>query len=83
MIKNEQERQRIGQRIADLRKQNGMTQQDLADITGNQRNHISRIESGKYSVGFDTLQAIAEALGMTVDIIDPGLTDLAPLKRLT
>ena len=46
-----------------------MTQQDLADITGNQRNHISRIESGKYSVGFDTLQAIAEALGGTIDII--------------
>ena len=29
----------------------------------------SRIESGKYSVGFDTLQAIAEALGGTIDII--------------
>ncbi len=28
-------------------------------------------------------QAIAEALGMTVDIIDPALQDLAPLKRLT
>ena len=62
-------RVRIGQRIADLRKAKGMTQQDLADVTGNQRNHISRIESGKYSVGFDTLQAIAEALGGTIDII--------------
>ena len=60
-----------------------MTQQGLADIVGMQRNHISRIEAGKYSVGFDTLQSIAEALGMTVDIIDPGLQDLAPLKRLT
>ena len=69
MVKNEEERQRIGQRIADLRKEKGMTQQDLADVTGNQRNHISRIESGKYSVGFDTLQAIAEALGGTIDII--------------
>ena len=65
----EEERQRIGQRIADLRKQKGMTQQDLANLTGNQCNHISRIESGKYSVGFDTLQAIAEALGGTIDII--------------
>ena len=65
----EQERQRIGQRIADLRKANGMTQQDLADRTGNQRNHISRIESGKYSVGFDTLQTIAEQFGMKVDIV--------------
>lgn len=69
MVKNEEERQRIGQRIADLRKAKGMTQQDLADVTGNQRNHISRIESGKYSVGFDTLQAIADALGGTIDII--------------
>jgi transcriptional regulator with XRE-family HTH domain len=65
----EQERQRIGQRIADLRKAKGMTQQDLADRTGNQRNHISRIESGKYSVGFDTLQTIAEQFDMKVDIV--------------
>ena len=82
-MNKEQERERIGQRIADLRKEKGMTQQGLADIVGMQRNHISRIEAGKYSVGFDTLQSIAEALGMTVDIIDPGLQDLAPLKRLT
>jgi transcriptional regulator with XRE-family HTH domain len=65
----EEERQRIGQRIADLRKAKGMTQQDLADRTGNQRNHISRIESGKYSVGFDTLQTIAEQFDMKVDIV--------------
>ena len=64
-----EERQRIGQRIADLRKQHQMTQQDLADLTGMQRNHISRIESGKYSVGFDTLQLIAEQFGMKVDIM--------------
>ena len=64
-----EERQRIGQRIADLRKQHGLTQQDLANKTGMQRNHISRIESGKYSVGFDTLQLIAEQFGMKVDIM--------------
>ena len=68
-MSKEEERQRIGQRIADLRKAKGMTQQGLADIVGMQRNHISRIEAGKYSVGFDTLQAIAEALGGTIDII--------------
>ena len=68
-MNKEEQRQRIGQRIADLRKQRGITQQTLADVTGMQRNHISRIESGKYSVGFDTLQTIAEALGCTIDII--------------
>ena len=68
-IKNEEQRQRIGQRIAELRTSQGMTQQDVADKTGLLRQHISRIEAGKYSVGFDTLQAIAEALNGTIDII--------------
>ena len=68
MIK-ESERLRIGQRIAELRKGLGLTQQDVADATGLQRNHLSRIEQGKYSVGFDTLQAIAEALGGNIDIV--------------
>ena len=31
----------------------------------------------------EQLKAIAEALGMTVDIIDPKLADLAPMKTLT
>ena len=65
----EEERKRIGQRIGALRYQKGITQQALADMTGLQRNHISRIESGKYSVGFDTLQSIAQALGGTIDIV--------------
>jgi transcriptional regulator with XRE-family HTH domain len=63
MIKNEQERQRIGQHIAQLRREKGMTQQDLADRVEMQRSHIARIEAGRYSVGLDTLAAIAQALG--------------------
>ena len=63
MIKNEQERQRIGQDITQLRKEKGMTQQDLADSVEMQRAHISRIEAGRYSVGLDTLTAIGQALG--------------------
>jgi transcriptional regulator with XRE-family HTH domain len=69
MIKNEQERQRIGQDIAQLRKEKGMTQQDMTDATGVHRNHISRIEQGRYSVGFDTLQAIADALDADIRIV--------------
>ena len=69
MINKELQRQRIGQRIAEIRKEKGLTQQDLADRTGIQRNHISRIEQGRYSVGFDTLQMIAEAMGGNVEIV--------------
>lgn len=78
-----QVRERIGGRVATLRKLKGMTQEQLAQAAGLQRTHVSRIEAGKYAVTLDVIQAIAEALGMTVDIIDPSLTDLAPLKRLT
>ena len=76
-------RERIGKRIAALRKLAGLSQEDLALRAGLQRTHVSRIEAGKYAVTLETIQAIAEALYMTVDIIDTSLADLAPLKRLT
>ena len=78
----QQTRDRIGQRIAALRKLAGMSQEQLAERAGLQRTHVSRIEAGKYAVTLETIQAIAEALGMTVDIVDSRLTDLAPLKTL-
>lgn len=62
------ERERIGRQVADIRKEQGLTQQQLADIVGMQRNHISRIESGKFSVGLDTLAAIAKALGRHLNL---------------
>ena len=74
---------RIGQRIAQLRKLAGMSQEQLSERAGLQRTHVSRIESGKYDVTGWVLHAVAKALGMTVDIIDPRLADLAPLKKLT
>lgn len=60
-----------------------MTQEQLAQAAGLQRTHVNRIEAGKYAVTLEVVQAIAEVFGMTVDIIDTALADLAPLKRLT
>ena len=79
----QQTRERIGGRIATLRRLRGLTQEQLAQAAGLQRTHVNRIEAGKYAVTLEVIQAIAEALGMTVDIIDPVLQDLAPLKKLT
>jgi len=79
----QQTRDRIGLRIMALRKLAGLTQEQLSERAGLQRSHIAKIERGKYAVTFETIQAIAEALGMTVDIIDPRLSDLAPLRTLT
>jgi transcriptional regulator with XRE-family HTH domain len=66
---NEQERQRIGARIAQLRREQQLTQKELGERCGLADTHIARIEKGRYSVGFDTLQAIAEGLNKTVDIV--------------
>ena len=79
-MNRDEERKRIGQRIAAIRKsvvwtdsQNinhtGMTQGELAERCGLAQSHIARIEAGRYSVGFDTLQQIAEALGCTIDLV--------------
>ena len=76
----DEERKRIGQRIADLRAtvkwtdgngvhRIGMSQGDLASRSGLSQSHISRIEAGRYSFRLDTLQMIAEALGGYIDIV--------------
>lgn len=78
----QQTRDRIGLRIFQLRTMREWSQDELARRAGLQRTHVSRIEAGKYAVTLETIQAIAEALDMTVDIIDPKLRDLAPLKSL-
>ncbi len=83
-MNKEQQAQRMGQRITALRKLEGISQQELADRAGLTRQHIGRIEKGELvSVAHVTIQQIAEALGMTVDLIDPKLADLAPLRTMT
>lgn len=80
MIKNESERMRMGERIATLRKsidwtddrgihRHGMTQAELAEITGLQRAHITRLEQGRYGATIDVLSTIADALNCEIDFI--------------
>lgn len=68
-MKNEEQRKRIGQELAELRKKKQMTQQDVADRTGILRPHITRVELGKYNFGFDTLQNIAETLEADIKVV--------------
>ena len=63
------ERVYFGCRISELRHERGMTQRELADLTGIKREHISRLEAGKYSVGLDILTKVAKALGTEIDFM--------------
>ena len=75
-------RDRIGLRIYQLRTMKEWSQEELARRAGLQRSHVSRIEAGRYAASIETLEAIAQALEMTVDIIDPRLSGLAPMKAM-
>lgn len=75
-----QNRERIGQRFAEERKnvewvdangtkRTGMTQTELAERCGLLQSSIARVERGYFSIGFDTLEAMAEGLGKKIDIV--------------
>ena len=79
-MNREETRKRMGQRIADLRKdyqwkdeaginRQGLTQTELAERCGIAQSNVARIEGGKYSPGLDLLETIAEAMGRHVDIV--------------
>ena len=58
----------MGYRVEELRKEKGMTQEELAKKSGISRQSISAIEKNRVKqVKSGTLIAIAEALGTTID----------------
>lgn len=59
----------IGQRIKLLRIEKGLSQRDLAALTGYTNANIANIELGKYSVGLDVLSNIADKLGCSIELI--------------
>ncbi len=56
--------EKLGRRVAVLRKSAGLTQAKLAELIGVQPEHISRFETGARGASLETLANIAEALGV-------------------
>lgn len=65
-----EERKRIGDRIIELRKKKNLDAKSFASRVGIDASNLSRIEQGHYSVGFDILSKIANALDAKVDIVE-------------
>ena len=61
----------IGKTIQDMRSEKGWTQMELAEKSGLQQSHISRLEAGVHSPSWKTLEKIANALGVEVGHLDP------------
>ncbi|MCT4582751.1 MAG: helix-turn-helix domain-containing protein [Flavobacteriales bacterium] len=52
----------VGLRVAHFRKEKGITQQQLGDLIGSDRQYVSRIERADVSVSIQKLAIIAKAL---------------------
>lgn len=60
---------RIGRRIVEIRKEKGVSQTQLGDLTGLTNSYLSYIENGRKKPSLETLIRIAEALDVTLDRI--------------
>ena len=69
MIRDDEERKRIGNVIQVLRVQQGLTVDELAKKAGGGSSLLARVELGKFNVRLDVLSSVAEALGYKVDFV--------------
>lgn len=61
----------VGQLIMEARKQEHMTQTELAEKIGASKSYVSRIEKGQIEPGVGTFFRIIEALGLRFEIVKP------------
>jgi transcriptional regulator with XRE-family HTH domain len=63
----QEHRRAFGDRVRELRKQAGLTQEALAGAAGMDRSFLAEIEGGRTNPSLDTMHRLADALG-----VDPG-----------
>ena len=61
-------REKIGAELRALRLSKELTTRELAEVVGIDHSHIVRIESGKYNVRIDTVDALAAALDAEITL---------------
>jgi len=66
--------QALGTRVRVLRRDQGLTQEELADRAALNPRHVQKVEAGELNVTISTLSALALALGVTIThLIEPHL----------
>ena len=61
-------RQEIASQLRQVRKEQGMTQERLAEKVGTRKSNISRLESGRYNPSQDFLEKVAGGLGREIEV---------------
>ena len=62
----------LGEKIASRRKSLGITQEDLAELSGVSVRFLSSLERGKPTARLDTVLAVLDALGLESRIVTRG-----------
>jgi transcriptional regulator with XRE-family HTH domain len=72
---------KLHEKIKRLRKEHGMSQARLAELTGVHKAHFSRLERGVYQPSVDLLRKIAQALNVTADyLLNDEVDEITPVK---
>lgn len=58
-------RNKVGMRVKTLRREQGITQEKFALMTGINRSYLADIEKGNRNFGFDTLERIVTGFGIS------------------
>ena len=64
---------RFGQRLRELRKAEGLSQEAFAAACGLDRTYISGIERGRRNVSLRNIEVLARALGISISELTSGL----------
>ena len=65
-MENVREKRSLGSRIRTVRSEQGISQRQLALMTGISRSYLWKIETGTADIGIDVLICIAKALDVSV-----------------
>ena len=65
----ESPKKEIARQVKTVRKDQGMTQENLAQLVGTKKSNISRLESGRYNPSLEFLEKVAEGLGKQIQIV--------------
>jgi ribosome-binding protein aMBF1 (putative translation factor) len=72
-------RYRIARELRAARQTHGLTQQQLAEMTGIDQGDISRIETGEANPTLETLSTIGAAIGVDLHALTPEQSDALTL----
>jgi len=69
---------RLGERLRKLRKERGLSQDQLAELSGLHTNYVGQVERGEKNLTIETLQKVVEGLGVSFEEL---FRYLGPMKK--